>query len=53
LAAAEGVETPIAAAAGATLDRAIAAGYGDRFLPVLPGILARMIGVTIRDIDSP
>ena len=51
MAAAADAKTPIADAASRMLDRAIAAGHGDRFLPTLPGILARLAGSAIRDTD--
>jgi len=27
-------------------------GHGERFMPVLPGILAELIGAPIRDLDT-
>ena len=45
-----GVATFIAQAVNQTLRLALNQGHGDRFLPVLPGILAELNGTRIRDV---
>jgi 3-hydroxyisobutyrate dehydrogenase-like beta-hydroxyacid dehydrogenase len=46
-----GVATPIAQAINQTYRLALNQGHGERFMPVLPGILAELNGTKIRDLD--
>jgi 3-hydroxyisobutyrate dehydrogenase-like beta-hydroxyacid dehydrogenase len=43
----------IAQAVNQTYQLANIQGHGDRFMPVLPGILAELNGCKIRDLDPP
>ena len=36
----------------ARLERVLAAGHGDRYVPRLPGIMAAMAGAPFRDLDA-
>jgi hypothetical protein len=45
-----GVATFVAQAVNQTLRLALNQGHGERFLPVLPGILAELNGAKIRDV---
>jgi len=46
-----GVATPIAQAISQTYRLALNQGHGERFMPVLPGIIARLNGAEIRPLD--
>jgi len=46
-----GVATPIAQAISQTYRLALNQGHGERFMPVLPGIIARLNGTEIRPLD--
>jgi 3-hydroxyisobutyrate dehydrogenase-like beta-hydroxyacid dehydrogenase len=46
-----GAHSAMADAASVVLERALAAGHGERYLPRLPGILAEMAGAPFRDLD--
>ena len=46
-----GVATPIAQAISQTYRLVVNQGHADRFMPVLPGILALLNGAKIRDLD--
>lgn len=50
---AAGVPMDMAEAARGVLERVLAAGHGDRYLPRLPGILAEMTAAGFRDLDAP
>lgn len=52
LAEAAGVPMDMAEAARAVLERVLAAGHGDRYVPRLPGIMAAMAGAPFRDLDE-
>ena len=45
-----GVATVVAQAVNQTLRIVVNQGHADRYLPLLPGILAEMNGATIRDL---
>jgi 3-hydroxyisobutyrate dehydrogenase-like beta-hydroxyacid dehydrogenase len=46
-----GAPVSVAEAVGQTMQRAVDHGYADRFLPTLPGILAKLGGTKIRQIE--
>jgi 3-hydroxyisobutyrate dehydrogenase-like beta-hydroxyacid dehydrogenase len=52
MAEAAGAPAPLAQAASQLYQLALARGHADRFIPVLPGILAELIGAPIRPLDD-